>query len=177
MLAAMLLAAVGVAPLVPGEAMPALAGETLGGKRVSLPAAAGGRVALVALGFSYDSRFAVERWAGEFRREFGSNAGVTFFEVPMMGGVARLGKWFIQSGMRRGTAVEDHGNVITVWGGTDAWKERMRYGSPDAAYLLLVDQEGVVRWIDSGPFDEAKYAGMARQARALLAGRRNQAVE
>ena len=79
------------------------------------------------LGFTYDSRFPVEAWAKRFRQDFGAEPGVTFFEIPMIGGMARMGKWFIDSGMRRGTPKADHENVITVYGGTDAWKQRVGF--------------------------------------------------
>jgi hypothetical protein len=108
--------------LSPGEPMPVLKGEFLTGRPAVLPDAASGRVALLALGFTYDSRFAVEAWVGRFRKDFGDKPEVTFYEVPMIGGMARLGKWFIDSGMRKGTPKKDQENVITVYGGTDSWK-------------------------------------------------------
>ena len=94
------------------------------------PQAASGRVALLMLGFTYDSRFQVEAWAKRFRQDFGTEPSVTFFEIPMIGGLARMGKWFIDSGMRRGTPKADHENVITVYGGTDAWKQRVGFRDP-----------------------------------------------
>lgn len=156
--------------LSPGEPMPALKGEFLTGRQALLPGVASGRVALLAMGFTYDSRFAVEAWIGRLRKDFGDNPQVTFYEVPMIGGMARLGKWFIDSGMRRGTPRKDHENVITVYGGTDPWKQRLGFRSPDAAYLVLLDQRGVVRWRRSGVFDEAAYNGLAIQVAALLRG-------
>jgi hypothetical protein len=86
----------------------------------------------------------------------------------MIGGLARLGKWFIDSGMRKGTPKRDHENVITVYGGTDAWKQRLGFQSPDAAYLLLLDQRGMVRWRHSGQFDQKAYDDMSIQVAALL---------
>src|SRR3954468_7081699 len=80
-----------------GERLPELRGEFLTGRKVVLPQAAEGRVTLLLLGFTYDSRFAVEAWAKRFRAEFSSDPRVTFYEVPMIGGMARLGKWFIDS--------------------------------------------------------------------------------
>ena len=97
-----------------GEPLPALEGEFLSGRAAALPQAASGRVALLLLGFTYESRFAVEAWAGRFRRDFGGDPRVTFYEIPMIGGIARLGKWFIDGGMRRGTPKTDQENVITV---------------------------------------------------------------
>ena len=157
--------------------MPPLKGEFLTGQPAVLPDAASGRVALLALGFTYDSRFAVEAWVGRFRKEFGERAAstdaihrapVTFYEIPMIGGMARLGKWFIDSGMRKGTPRADYEHVITVYGGTDTWKQRLGFHSPDAAYLLLLDPRGVVRWRYSGPLDEEAFATLSRQVAALL---------
>jgi len=110
----------------------------------------------------------VEAWAGRFRKDFGGQPQVTFFEVPMIGGLARLGKWFIDSGMRKGTPRQDYENVITVYGGTDAWKQRMGFQSPSAAYLILLDQHSKVRWLHGGPFDEEAYAELSHQVTALL---------
>jgi hypothetical protein len=151
-----------------GESMPALQGEFLTGREAQLPNAASGRVALLALGFTYNSRFPVEAWIGRFRKDFGENPHVTFYEIPMIGGMARLGKWFIDSGMRKGTPRSDQENVITVYGGTDSWKQRMGYQSPDAAYLILLDKNGVVRWRHSGAFDEEAYKGLHAQVSGLL---------
>jgi len=151
--------------------MPVLKGEFLTGQPAVLPDAASGRVALLALGFTYDSRFAVEAWIGRFRHDFDGKPEVTFYEVPMIGGLARLGKWFIDSGMRKGTPKRDQENVITVYGGTDAWKQRLGFQSPNAAYLLLVDQRGMVRWRHSGEFDEKAYGDMSLKVSDLLNSR------
>jgi hypothetical protein len=154
--------------LSPGETMPALKGEFLTGRQALLPDAASGRVALLALGFTYDSRFAVEAWIGRFRQDFGDNPQATFYEVPMIGGLSRLGKWFIDSGMRKGTPRQDQENVVTVYGGTDLWKQRLGFQSPDAAYLILLDQRGVLRWRHSGKFREEAYKELTIHVAALL---------
>ena len=155
-------------PLTIGKPLPTLKGEFLTGRQAELPDAASGRVALLALGFTYDSRFPVEAWISRFRKDFGSNPQVTFYEIPMIGGMARLGKWFIDSGMRKGTPRNDQENVITVYGATDSWKQRVGYTSPDTAYLVLLDKHGAVRWRNSGAFDEKAYKDLYVQASALL---------
>ena len=155
--------------LSPGEPMPALRGEFLSGRPALLPGAASGRVALLALGFTYNSRFSVEAWIGRFRKDFGGNSEVTFYEVPMIGGMARLGKWFIDSGMRKGTPRQDHENVITVYGGTGPWKQRLRYREEKAAYLILLDRTGTVRWLYAGLFDEARFKDLVSSVSTISA--------
>ena len=52
-----------VARLAEGKTLPRLGGEFLTGRPVALPEAASGRVALLALGFTYDARYPVEAWS------------------------------------------------------------------------------------------------------------------
>jgi hypothetical protein len=155
--------------LGPGDRMPPLRGESLSGRKATLPDAARGRVALVALGFTYDSRFAVEAWVTRFRRDFGADSGATFFEVPVLGGMARVARPFIDGGMRRGTPKALHENVITIYGAAGEWKRRLGFREPDAAYLLLLDRGGRVVWSHGGPFREEDYALLAAEAHRQLA--------
>ena len=127
------------------QPLPVLKGKYLTGRDATLPADCKGKAALLAFGFSYDSRHAVELWVEHFRQDFGGNTRVTFYEIPMLGGAATLGKWFIDSGMRKGTPRELHENVITVYGGGAPWKKNLNYLAADDAYLVLLDQSGAVR--------------------------------
>ena len=151
----------GVPRLSVGDRMPALKGDLLSGKPAVLPDIAAGQTALVALGFSYDSRFQVEAWAKAFRARFGGRPDVTLFEVPMMGSAARLGRWFIDNGMRKNTPPELHGRVMTVYGSNADWKTRVGFAAPDAAYLVLIDGQGIVRWLAQGPVSDTRVEELA----------------
>ena len=144
-----------------GDPLPELKGQTLTGRTAVLPQSSG-KVTLVAMGFTYKSRFPVEAWAEWYRATIGSRTDVTFFEVPMIGGAAILGRWFINRGMRNGTPAELHDQVITVYSGTGDWKQRLSYSSEhkDDAYLIVVDREGVVRWLYHGAFDQPRGDGI-----------------
>jgi len=138
-----------------GDLLPTLKGQFLTGRDAVLPQSSSGKVALVAMGFTYQSRFAVEAWADWYRMTIGSRRDITFFEVPMIGGLATLGRWFIDRGMRNGTPAELHDQVITVYQGTGDWKKRLSYSADhkDDAYLIVLDRAGVVRWLHHGGFD------------------------
>ena len=86
----------------------------------------------------------------------------------MIGGLARMGKWFIDSGMRRGTPKADHENVITVYGGTDPWKQRVGFRDPKAAYLILIGPNGKVVWRYAGSLDEEPYQALSSEVSRLL---------
>lgn len=163
-----MLAAEPASELKIGERLPELRGEFLTGREVVLPQAAEGRVALLLLGFTYKSRFAVQGWADRFRAQFPSDPRVTFYEVPMIGGMARLGKWFIDRGMRRGTPEQDYEHVITVYEGVDSWKRRVGFVEPDAAYLILLDRKGKIAWRHHGAFEGGTFQALSRKIPELV---------
>jgi hypothetical protein len=160
--------AAGPQRLGPGDPLPELRGQFLSGGAAVLPQAAAGKPALLLLGFSYDSRHEVEEWAGKFREQFESEPRVTFFEIPMIDGMARLGKWFIESGMRRGTPKADQGHVITVYGGAAPWKQRLGFSDPKAAYLILIDGQGKVVWSYAGAVDPVAWQSLRSEVSKLL---------
>ena len=153
-----------------GDRFPMLSGQYFTGREAALPEASSGVTRLVAIGFTYDSRYPVEAWADWYRTAIGPRTDVTLLEVPMISGLATLGQWFIDRGMRNGTPVALHENVITVYGGTGAWKAALGYGPghEDDAYLVVLDGDGVVRWRYHGMFDDAT-AGELRDVIMALA--------
>ena len=161
------LAAEPVSEIKTGERLPKLSGEFLTGQAAVLPQAAAGRVALLLLGFTYKSRFSVEPWAQRFRAQFRSDPRVTFYEVPMIGGWGRLAKWWIDGGMRRGTPKEDYEHVITVYRDTSSWKQLVRFGEPDAAYLILLDRTSKVAWLYRGAFDDTAFQALCSKVSEL----------
>ena len=107
---------------------------------------------------------------GAFRELYPPDDRVTFFEVPMLGQGARLARWFIDSGMRRGTPRDLHENVLTVYGSTGDWKQRLAVADDRLAYLVLLDREGRVRWTHTGTLEETKLAELRAAIDPLLAG-------
>ena len=150
-----------VSPIALGDTLPALRGELLSGRKTTLPDSTLGSVTLLMLGFTYESRHDVEVWAGRFRREFGSDTGLAYFEVPVIGGAGRLARPFIDRGMRRGTPRELHDHVITLYRNAGDWKRRVGFSEPDVAYLLLLDRAGRLAFRARGPFDEDGYRALA----------------
>jgi len=153
------------------QPLPVLKGKYLTGRDATLPADSKGKIALLAFGFSYDSRHAVEAWSNRFRKDFGKDSRVTFYEIPVIGGAAQLGKWFIDSGMRRGTPKADYEHVITVYRDTDDWKQRVSFGDSDAAYLILLDRNGRVAWQHQGAFDAPSFQSLSARVENLLESR------
>jgi len=164
--------ALAISQIAPGTSLPELNGDYLTKEEAQLPADAKGKIALLALGFTYDSRHSVEDWSKRFRERFKGDRQVTFYEIPIMSGMAKLGRPFIDSGMRKGTPAELHRNVITVYSAAKLWKQYVGYEGGDEAYLLLLDPAGKVVWSHHGHFEASEFAELTQAVRALQARRR-----
>ena len=151
-----------VRALAVGDTLPPLIGHYLSGRDAVVPQDSRGKRAFLALGFTYKSRYQVEPWAEHFRKVHGDTPSITSYEVPVMGGMARIARPMIDNGMRRGTPAALHENVITVWQEAGEWKKRMAMRDPDAAYCALIDGAGVIRWLHAGPFSDEAWATLER---------------
>ena len=164
----LILLAVAAKALAPGDPLPPIRGELLSGKTAELPAAARGHVALLALGFAHASNHAVEAWTKRFRQEFGRDPDVTAYQIPVVGGMGKLGKPFMMRGMRKDTPKADYDRFMVVFKDADEWKDRVHYKEPNDAYLILIDSQGIVRWLGSGSTDERQYGELQEATKKLL---------
>ena len=81
-----------------------------------------------------------------------------------------MGKWFIDSGMRRGTPKAGQEHVITVYRGVGDWKKHLDYRAPNDEYFVLLDRVGRVAWRHAAvAVDEQPDAALAAQMKSLFA--------
>jgi hypothetical protein len=154
--------ATGPLPVAAGSMLPRLEGDFLSGRKAILPDDLNGKVAVLLISFSTASRQAVEDWAERLLAEYADAPGVAFFQVPVLGQAARLGRWFIDSEMRKATPKEFHENVITVYASAEQWKTVIGFSrlEPDTVHLLVLDATGRVRGLQRGPFSPDAFAAL-----------------
>jgi hypothetical protein len=125
-----------------GEVFPTVAGTSLAGDAVTLPAVGAGAPLLLLIGYDQDAQFDLDRWL------FGlDQAGwrIRTYEVPTLPGlVPRLLAGTIDGGMRRGIPAEDWASVVTVYG--DGARIAEFTGNEDGltGRVLLLDGAGKV---------------------------------
>jgi hypothetical protein len=149
------------APVERGAILPVLRAEALSGRVIELPSAARGRVALVAFGFTRGSGDAIEAWGDRFRQAYGADSTFVCYEIPVLGGLARLAAPMIRRGMRKGSRAAHQDDVLLLWNNTSDWKQRLGYESGDAPHLVLLDREGRIRWRHAGAPDESSWSGLS----------------
>ena len=132
-----------------GKKFPEVTADSLAKTPVSIPGAAQGKVALIAVAFLQQSQPQLDSWLGPFTERFASKEGFTFYEVPMISSGYKFMSFIINSGMRGGIPKEKHKNVVTMYGDVEKYMKELdldaRFG-----YAFLLDREGVIRWQGKG---------------------------
>ncbi len=159
--------AVGAA--VVGRRFPTLSAASLTGDMVTLPDAAKGSIALVAVAFVRQAQEEINSWTGPFGAAFGNNPECTVYEVPMMDSLmARLFSGSIDAGMRGGIPPRQHGHVVTYYGGLDRYLRELGISDRNHAYVYLLDRDGVIRWAEQGSATPDRLEEMVKATRSLL---------
>lgn len=164
----LLFATIAANPLKPGDPFPELKGELLSGQTATLPNAVKGKIALLVLGFSRESRQETEPWTKRYRAEFAKDDRVACYAVPMIGPGGRFAKLFIMAGMKRDLPKSLHNQFMVVFSDTDPWKARVSLKGQNDAYLILLDGAGTVRWMYNGSLDEGHFQELAATTRRLI---------
>ncbi|MEM7307471.1 MAG: hypothetical protein AAF682_12410 [Planctomycetota bacterium] len=127
-----------------GETFPTVAGESLDGTPLRLPADLLGAPAILLVGYVQDAQFDADRWLLGLAQ---SGTGARVFEVPtIQGWVPRMIAGTIDQGMRNGIPEEDWGSVVTVYADADAIAELTGTENPRNIRVVVLDSQGTVRW-------------------------------
>jgi hypothetical protein len=124
-------------------------GETLSGKKVSLPAAMDGQPALLIVGFTHGSQAQTKAWKLRLDDRFPT------WSIAVLEDVPHLVRGMVRHGIKSGTPKELYDRFLLVYHGEKQLKQAAGFERPEDAYLLLVDSAGSVRWSYHGPVTDA----------------------
>jgi uncharacterized membrane protein YuzA (DUF378 family) len=155
--------------LLVGTPMPSVSGETLSGRKVTIPRDTMGKVTFLAMGFSYDSRFNVEDWMRAFEAGFARDPDVAFYEMAMIDGPFHMFGGAINQGMRRGAPLETHDHVITVYASQAPLRHTIRAARTSDTWVYLLDRSGQVLFQCGGAFDSERFQELTWVTDAALA--------
>jgi hypothetical protein len=138
--------------------MPRIEGESLAGRKVQLPDAAAGRLAVLIFGFSKASKVPTSAWADRFQADFGNRKDFDIYQLPVLEDVPRLIRSMVISGIRKGVAENKRDHFVPVLQGEAELKRLVHYKEPDSAYLVVLGRDGNILETICGTPDDAGYA-------------------
>ena len=141
------------------RSMPIVEGETLAGKKVSLPRDLGSKPALLIIGFTHGSQAQTKAWGLRVRDRFPT------WSIAVLEDVPHLVRGMVSRGIKGGIPKEQYDRFLLVYHGEKQLKEAAAFDRPDDAYLLVIDRAGAIRWRFHGPVSDAAVEQIAVQFR------------
>jgi len=124
--------------------MPPLEGQSLAGRKVVLPDAAAGNVAVLIFGFTRASKTPTSDWAKKLRADFPIQSALDVYQIPVLEDVPRLIRGMVVSGIKKGVPENERHHFVIVVQSEAELKKFVGYKEPDDAYLVLLDRKGNV---------------------------------
>jgi hypothetical protein len=148
---------------VPDTHVPAAHGTTLTGTMVALPEALKGKVGVLVVGFSHSSQEEISSWGRLLEANYGTSNDVVYFELPMIGGMPKMLRGMIVKKMGSSVPGTEKQHYIPLVEGEPAWRAAAHYGKPDDAYVMLVDDEGLILWQTEGEATDVAWGKFKRR--------------
>lgn len=92
-----------------------------------------------------------------FLRDFGSNQAVALSTVIMLESAPRLLRGVIVSRLKNDMPPPLHTSTIVSYEDETLWKQRLDVVNDRRAYVILLGQDGRIRWKNSGALNNAEY--------------------
>lgn len=132
---------------------PALTGET-----IDLPAALKGKVGVLVLGFSQGSRDEVTVWGRRLAGDFLNSNTVIYYEMPVLASVPRFLRGLVLRKLKDAVPARAQSRFLPILDHEAEWKTLAGFTTPDDAYVLLVDANGILQWTVQGRAIDLSYA-------------------
>jgi hypothetical protein len=142
----------------PEVTIPASRGTTLTGIPVVLPDAVKGKVGVLVVGFTKDSKTPMQAWGKRLAVDYPATPGVVFYEIPVLASAPSLARLAIEEEMKMSMPAAERAHLLPLTQNEAGWLAVTHYVKGDDAYVLLIGGNGVVRWQTQGPVSDANYA-------------------
>ena len=154
-----------------GVAIPSAQVLTLDGHALSLPRDLPARATVFIVGFGRHSQDATTAWEKPVRLQLAHVPAIGFYDLAMLASVPSFVRPLVLSRVRKAVPDVLKPNFIPLTDNEDAWKRASGYlpDQPEAAYVLLVDATGTVRWSTHASFTPAGFAQLTQEAQRLAA--------
>lgn len=144
---------------------------TLTGKTLELPRDLPAQATVLILGFSRKSIDATTAWEKGVRSSLAHSPDIDFYDMAMLAEVPGFARGWVMRLIRNKVPDALKPNFVALITDEAAWKRTAAYDKrlPDAAYVVLLDRSGAVRWNTHESCTPERFAELSAQARQLAA--------
>ena len=139
------------------------------GHAVELPRDLPGTATVLVLGFTRSSEGATTVWGTKVRRELVRPPAIDAFAMPMLAEIPAFLRGLVIRSIRHKVPDIERPNFVPLTSDEDAWKQLAGFvpDASDAAYVLLVDRKGAVRWRTHAECTAETFAQLSAEAQKV----------
>ena len=153
------------------SSIPAATGTALDGHTVTLPRDLNAPATILILGFTQRSADTTTAWEKPIRSNL-ATPSIHYYDMPFLEEVPAFIRPLVLRSIRKQVPDVLKPRFVPLTSGESTWKQLTHFSAssaPDAAYVLLVDHTGTVRWQTHDPFTPARFQELSTAARTLAA--------
>jgi hypothetical protein len=147
--------------------IPVLQATSFTDQTVKLPEALRGKVGVLVVGFTRGSQDAITGWGRRLGADYHDSASVAYFEMPVLAAVPRMLRGMVMGRIKGEVPDRARAHFVPIVENEAGWRAVANYKSGDDACILLVDEQGVVRWQTHARASDDAYADLKRRIQAL----------
>ncbi len=156
---------------VQAQTIPATRATALDGHSVALPQDLSAPATVLILGFGKHSADATTAWEKPVRQQLAQPGRIGFYDMAMLAEVPGFVRPMVLRAVKHDVPDVLKPNFLPLTAQEDAWKQVAGYANDqaEAAYVLLVDRTGKVRWSTHAAFTPTGFTELTNRARDLAA--------
>lgn len=138
---------------------------TLSGQHLSLPKDLPAPATVFILGFGRSSQQATTAWERPTRTQLAKPGVVSFYDMAMLAEIPSVLRPLILRAIKHKVPDVLQPNFVPLTEDEDKWKRAAGFeeAQTDAAYVLVVDRRGIVRWSTHISFSPAAFSELRKQ--------------
>ncbi|MGB8478239.1 MAG: hypothetical protein WCE63_05280 [Acidobacteriaceae bacterium] len=154
------------APLQMGSVFPAFSGRTVTNRPLTLPGSSMEKPTVLVFSFSRTAGKDARLWNEHLAKNFPDN--VSAYGVIQLESAPKIFRRLAISGIKSSMPVSVQNRTIVLYRDENLWRQRLTVEDESRAYVVLLDQSGTIRWINSGAFSDSTYGMLKAKLAALL---------
>ena len=155
-----------------GTQIPSARVTTLDEHALNLPKDLPARATVLIIGFGRHSQDATTAWEKPVRTQLAHTPAIGFYDMAMLAEVPGFVRPMVMRSVRKAVPDVLRPNFVPLVDHEAEWKAAAGYDphASEAAYVLLVDSHGVIRWSTHEAYTPAGWQKLVEAARALAGG-------
>ncbi len=152
------------------QSIPAVKAKALDSSEVTLPNPESQQALVLVVGFSHKSGELCKVWGKKLAADYGANARVGYYVLPIVQSAPSFVRPMILRGMRKDTPAQELPHYVPLVTDESEWKKLVNITAPDDAYLIVAAPDGHPVWQAHGPYADDVYTQLKKSVSALLDG-------